>query len=241
MPPTTQQVVSMGYSSVDVTVTATQSDGVPETTIVEIVPPPVVTIHGIWSNGDAWAPFSSWLSSRYPHQIIVNVDYRRTSMKSFTDTANQAALGRGIQQALVQAALAGIAARQVDVVAHSMGGLVTRHFINGRPTTPVYFNPVHQLITVGTPHHGTPLANVFLSNRKNQTTNTLAGALVRRFCSNNKPAPIVPCTLEMVFAAQNKQVDSAVQSLASGLSDDNNSRYSSIVGQVPPIALPSWH
>ncbi|MCP5114660.1 MAG: lysophospholipase, partial [bacterium] len=53
------------------------------------------------------------------------------------------------------------------IVAHSMGGLVARAFLEHQPHP---FGPkgsllVHSLITLATPHHGTPLANRVLRNR----------------------------------------------------------------------------
>lgn len=42
---------------------------------------------------------------------------------------------------------------QFDVIAHSMGGLVSRRYIYRRPGT------VAGLVTLGTPHHGSPLAD----------------------------------------------------------------------------------
>src|ERR1019366_3008543 len=59
-----------------------------------------------------------------------------------------------------------VAAVQADVISHSMGGLVTRAL----PQVPGYFADanfgtglVHKLITIDTPHLGTPIANQFLS------------------------------------------------------------------------------
>jgi triacylglycerol esterase/lipase EstA (alpha/beta hydrolase family) len=54
-----------------------------------------------------------------------------------------------------------MAARTVEVVARSMGGLVTRYFLStaGYAGSPVLLsNPVHKLITIGTPHQGTLIA-----------------------------------------------------------------------------------
>ncbi|MFZ5643029.1 MAG: esterase/lipase family protein [Bacillota bacterium] len=42
---------------------------------------------------------------------------------------------------------------QIDIIAHSMGGLVSRRYIYLKPNT------VAGLVTLGTPHHGSPLAD----------------------------------------------------------------------------------
>jgi len=46
--------------------------------------------------------------------------------------------------------------RQVVIMAHSMGGLVTRYALN---TNSDFRSKVHRVITLGTPHLGSPLAN----------------------------------------------------------------------------------
>ena len=50
-----------------------------------------------------------------------------------------------------------------DVVAHSMGGLLSRIYIQGAYGTQ-YRNDVHKLITLNTPHSGSPFPNYLLSN-----------------------------------------------------------------------------
>jgi pimeloyl-ACP methyl ester carboxylesterase len=55
-----------------------------------------------------------------------------------------------------------VAAVQADVVAHSMGGDIARVMGGGGPAFADQgnygFGPIHKLITIGTPHQGTPLA-----------------------------------------------------------------------------------
>lgn len=45
--------------------------------------------------------------------------------------------------------------KHFHVIAHSMGGLVTRKFVYDHPGTVV------NVVTLGTPHHGSPLARIF--------------------------------------------------------------------------------
>ena len=45
--------------------------------------------------------------------------------------------------------------RKFCILAHSMGGLVSRHYINSHPGN------VEALVTLATPHHGSPLADSF--------------------------------------------------------------------------------
>jgi hypothetical protein len=62
-----------------------------------------------------------------------------------------------------------IAATQIDAIAHSMGGLIFRKYINGpnyKRDDNYQKGDVHKLITVDTPHFGSPLANYLFDNEK---------------------------------------------------------------------------
>jgi pimeloyl-ACP methyl ester carboxylesterase len=63
-----------------------------------------------------------------------------------------------------------VAAIKADLVAHSMGGLIARYWTTGKAEeeyiTPETFDSgyIHSLITLGTPHFGTPLARLDLED-----------------------------------------------------------------------------
>ena len=64
---------------------------------------------------------------------MFTVDYGPTSSLEFSDFVTQSLLLETMDDALAEAAAQGTAARSVDVVAHSMGGLVTRYFMSQGP------------------------------------------------------------------------------------------------------------
>jgi probable HAF family extracellular repeat protein len=165
------------FPLVNLTATATQQGGlgpVPQASIA-LKPPPLLLVHGIWSGADTWLTFGSqegfysWISGQYPHNLIYAVDYNdprvtpNLNSQAFSDPRIQKILLSNMTDALTWAARAGLAARTIDVVGHSMGGLVTRYFLStagylGNPA--LLPSPVHKLITIGTPHQGTPLATL---------------------------------------------------------------------------------
>ena len=204
---------------VNLTVAATQALNQTVQASIALEPPPLLLVHGIWSSA-AGAGFSSgshgfndWISAQYPHNLIYAVDYGSLSSLAFSDPGIQARLLSGMTDALADAAAAGMAARTVDVFAHSMGGLVTRYLLSSGLSSPapdLLSNPVHQLITVGTPHSGSKLAT---------TLDTGQGVLVGGGNPFLLPLCLVgPCTLGGVMAAIGRPVGTGTQSLEPGSS-----------------------
>jgi pimeloyl-ACP methyl ester carboxylesterase len=88
----------------------------------------------------------------------------------------------------------GIAAAQVDVVAHSLGGLIARSRAALRDAERAYLRPenfqrgdFHKLISVGTPHRGTPVADFLISNRCVRSSFFQGRTLEEYFASIGRP------------------------------------------------------
>lgn len=128
-----------------------------------IVRPPVVLVHGIWSDESTWKFPLVW-DTRF--DITKNV-----SWDGYTSIANNSETPyRGVQTAL--AALrwpnGNTAATRVDVIAHSMGGLLARAWAGNtryNRTDNYYKGDYHEIITLNTPHAGSPLANILVDIR----------------------------------------------------------------------------
>jgi hypothetical protein len=149
-----------------------------------IVRPPVVLVHGLWSSGTGtWALFSPQNSQNWSLWADMNpegqeVDYSSpvgitasTPSYSPNPTVTEAALGFSYNapSVLLQTRTFihnygihwKVAAVQGDVVAHSMGGDIVRTMgaLSNYTTQSDYgLGPIHKLITIGTPHRGTPVA-----------------------------------------------------------------------------------
>ncbi len=230
------------FPLVSLAVTATQPGGPTEQASVALEPPPLLLVHGVWSDAAAagFAPISPVgfyhsISSQYPHNLIYAVNYGSLSSLAFGDPGIQGRLLSRMSTALAGAAAAGMAARSVDVVAHSMGGLVTRYFLStegylGNPA--LLSNPVHKLITIGTPHLGTNFATTLVNNQGAVlvgTGNPVVLALCLKFSS---------CTLGDLFNGPlHKPIGGAVQSMEPGSSQlfalSSANVFSSIVGVAP--------
>jgi pimeloyl-ACP methyl ester carboxylesterase len=142
---------------------------------------PVVLIHGIWSDASTWENFGLLFDSNFSVSLA---DYSDTSGSNFATNTSLGVVQEGIEQALSEARKTNIAATQVDVVTHSMGGNLSRIYVG----TPALYNrgsnffrgDVHKLITLNGPHNGTPFADAVVQVRPRFNLSALLVRIIRR-------------------------------------------------------------
>lgn len=118
--------------------------------------PPVMLIHGFTGDETTWLKFGSHLWQRKTDAIIR--EYYKGPIEDSTIEAQAKKLEGYINHARYRYEMAGAKMTRVDVVAHSMGGLITRYYISQMPRYGPRFgtieNDIRKLIMVGTPNHG---------------------------------------------------------------------------------------
>lgn len=158
---------------------------------------PVVLCHGLWASPCTWSSNFEWYPfynlnalSQGPRNLF-KANYYGTRAASFT--VNEAVVGDAIYVAKRELRLQGIACTQVDWVGHSMGGLLPRVYYrkgqmglacqNGFYRGPDNFGAgdLHKLITITTPHFGSPWANVIDGIRQQLAPNSSWSQLWRHF------------------------------------------------------------
>lgn len=137
---------------------------------LKVAPKPVVLVHGLWSSWLAWEPWQNILTMTHsydwkafpvgekPDKGIMNTGGAFLSTDPTNSIfENSQQLGKYIRYAQEDRN-----AWHVDIVAHSMGGLISRHYIHqfmppnyedGRPQ-------IAHLVMLGTPNMGSPCADV---------------------------------------------------------------------------------
>ena len=139
--------------------------------------PPVLLLHGIWSHGDKWEwdtlQKDDHLEDRQDtdeiddrgYFLVHAEDYQSSNDEPFS--TNVRAARAGVERARRLMRNIGFASTQVDVAAHSMGGLLIRLYISehfqpgGYRRADNYFQgDVNRLITLATPHQGSPIASI---------------------------------------------------------------------------------
>ncbi|RKZ13687.1 hypothetical protein DRQ53_12975, partial [bacterium] len=130
--------------------------------VLDIVRPPIVFIHGIFSDPDTWTNFPG-MSDRVKWPIVHKVDYEGTSGASFSD--NVLKVKREFENSWsTDRADRSLAVARYDVVAHSMGNILLRKYANESNLYGFYSSMnaglgfVNRLLMLNAPHEGSPFA-----------------------------------------------------------------------------------
>ena len=114
---------------------------------------PVLLVHGYGCNGGYWAQLAALLERENISYTTVDLEPVTAGIDDYTGLVEQA----------VQRLLAASKAERVVIVAHSMGGLVSRAWMRRHGAS-----RVARVITLGTPHHGTDLASFGVGDNARQ-------------------------------------------------------------------------
>jgi pimeloyl-ACP methyl ester carboxylesterase len=107
--------------------------------------PPVLLLHGYGCNSGYWVHLAALLDAARISHGSLDLEPLGAPIDAYVPAVSKA----------VDALCRDAAARQVVIVAHSMGGLVARAYLRAHGG-----ERVARVITLGSPHHGTCLANL---------------------------------------------------------------------------------
>ncbi len=132
--------------------------------------PPVVLVHGLWGDSDSLSSVQQYLDGQAPWNLtlisyVQPIQYDIT--QPFDGPEPATVLNSEITNLLTQLRDRHVVAGRVDIVAHSMGGLVVRH-LAGTATYRSALNrnqgAYHTVVTIDTPELGSALAPFLLAN-----------------------------------------------------------------------------
>ncbi|HLM59447.1 MAG TPA: choice-of-anchor X domain-containing protein, partial [Pyrinomonadaceae bacterium] len=142
---------------------------------VKVSPKPVIMVHGLWSNGAAWSDYHNYLREAYDGDwkgYAVGANPKVAEMHTGDSAGNwdatysirQNAQELGKQILHTQKTEN---AWRIDVVAHSMGGLISRYYIHNTMTNAPDGKPtIAHLVMLGTPNMGSPCADLMYPTYK---------------------------------------------------------------------------
>ena len=134
------------------------------TTQVQIAPRPVVLAHGFISSADAWSSYlgpNGYLSKTGLQGFAVGDGrvegkFNTGSIADPTGKTNTIAQNAEILGRYISNVKKLTGAQQVDIVGHSMGGLISRYYVDRL----MMDRDVAQLVMLGTPQNGSDCANL---------------------------------------------------------------------------------
>jgi pimeloyl-ACP methyl ester carboxylesterase len=130
---------------------------------LNLIQTPVVLIHGLWGSIKTWQAMKTVLDNAKIQSL--NVDYSSMLNAAGPFAAYHNVVNQNIRTLISSLRNTGIAVTKADVVAHSMGGILTRMDAND----PNSYRPdnfgagyIRRVVTVDTPHWGSCAAPVLL-------------------------------------------------------------------------------
>jgi hypothetical protein len=151
--PTSSSGYNINNSQVKVNITARiYSTPASASMSVSLIKPPVVLIHGYQEHSDIFADMKLYLSSRGFDCIAF--DYKSEDGV----IAASRELSSFLENQRAQYLLKGIQVNKFDIIAHSMGGLVARHYTGQEEY--LKNNDVNKIIFVSVPHRGSYWAEI---------------------------------------------------------------------------------
>lgn len=125
---------------------------------IRIYRAPVLFVHGLLGYASTFDDMISYLknNSLYNSTLLHAIDYHATSPEAFASNVDE--IPNGIDDLLFQVRNINYSAGKVDIVSHSMGGIISRLYLQGNYGF-YYRGDVNKLITLNTPHSGSQFAN----------------------------------------------------------------------------------
>lgn len=118
---------------------------------------PVLMVHGLWSEDGAFGKMKDEFDDDYYDGFLLHrANYKNTHAATFADNAG--VVPAAIDKLLEKVKKEKVAVRKVDIVGHSMGGLLTRVY----QQSGFFGQNIARIVTLNSPHSGSQLADLLL-------------------------------------------------------------------------------
>ena len=132
---------------------------------IKIVRPSLLFVHGIWSSGQN--AFGKMELEFLQDGMYKNYQTHKVNYHAINFNKANIPIYKAQKEQLKNKAIENnISFGKIDIVAHSNGGLMSRHYIQSGD----FLDDVNKFMTLNTPHSGTQVANLLLSSGATGTT-----------------------------------------------------------------------
>lgn len=138
---------------------------------------PVLMVHGLWGNASGFQEMENHLLSvGFNPDLIFKMNYCDYAGNSFLQ--NRWVVPYAIEILLQMARNNNYSSGKVDIVAHSMGGVISRNYIQSQFADYPFLENINKLITLNTPHSGSPLGNLALNTNIEDFTEIIDALII---------------------------------------------------------------
>ncbi len=125
---------------------------------ISVVRPPALFVHGLASSAETFDTMLGYIIPKglYLNQALLAADYSQSATDSYQ--TNKDVVPNAISELRSAMAGAGIVCDKVSVLGHSMGGILTRIYMQGGSSV-AYRDDMLKFVTINTPHSGSQLAD----------------------------------------------------------------------------------
>ena len=194
--------------------------------------PPVLMVHGLWGDNTSFTVMKDKLldSDGYTNNHLLRADYRSTNDREFS--VNQGVVPKHLDFLFNRLIRDGIATSKANIVAHSMGGILARLYIQSSE----YKGDILKLFTINTPHSGSQVADLlFDADIQNEIPDeTICNRIIDKYVAKKQGA----CYGGAVFDLQVE--GEAITNLNSNQSSGKGIFYYTMTSTAEPYKAMSW-
>lgn len=215
-------------------------EGMAYLTSFDVYRPGLALIHGLNSSSDCFDNFVKYLEEdgSYLMTSVNNVSYKESNNKAFDYNANTAkVIETACEKLYTDLYEQGIVSYAYDLVGHSMGGILSRLY--GQDETNK--KHVHKIITVNTPHWGSPigdLADLFPELQELDEKYSEEEGKTAKLWNNTLGTIIGPAISDLATSSQAIRDLSNSASMLEGVPVHAVCSYMYEVFDTPPVILP---
>lgn len=128
---------------------------------IALAPRPTVLLHGLWSSASTWSSYAGFQSTRHSRWVAraVNTMNTGSALAPFS-SVNSVDVNAEAAWSYIQGVRTELNAGEVDLVAHSLGGIITRRMLHGSHATDAR-TQIRSVVMMGTPNGGSNCAEIW--------------------------------------------------------------------------------